>query len=92
MVTMDLNDIGGSTYNHIYILCIIAHEKRSILKKIYSYLERCTVEALNEGRVGTSTDIHYSDVVLYWEVSAKTHLFHIVGHTKKNSMHYYSDS
>ena len=30
-----------------------------------------TVEHLNKGRVGTSTDVHYLEVVLYWWVLAK---------------------
>ena len=31
---------------------------------------RSTVEPPNEAQVGTSTDVHYSEVVLYWGVSA----------------------
>ena len=32
---------------------------------------RFTVEPLNKGQVGTSTDVRYSEVVLYWGVFAK---------------------
>ena len=51
-----------------------------------------TVEPLNKGQVGTLTNVHYLEVVLYWGVLAKNHLFSIVGHTKQNTIHYHSDS
>ena len=41
------------------------------------------------GQVGTSTHVHYSEVVFYWGVSAKNH---ILSHTKQNTIHYHSDS
>ena len=41
-----------------------------------------TVEPLNKGRVGTSTNVHYLEVVLYWGVLVK-HL-----HFKNNTLHY----
>ena len=47
--------------------CIVAHR----------------VEPPNKGQVGTLTNVHYSEVVLYWGVSAKNHLFCILGHTKQ---------
>ena len=34
-----------------------------------------TVEPLNKGQVGTSTNVHYSEVVLYWGVFVKNPLF-----------------
>ena len=51
-----------------------------------------TVEPPNKGQVGTSTNVHYYEVVLFWGVSAKDHLFCILGHTKQNTIHYHSDS
>ena len=48
-----------------------------------------TVEPPNKGQVGTSTHVHYSEVVFYWGVSAKNH---ILSHTKQNTIHYHSDS
>ena len=37
-----------------------------------------TVEPPNKGQVDTSTDVHYSEVVLYWGVFAKNPLFYIL--------------
>ena len=51
-----------------------------------------TVEFPNKGQVGTSTNVHYSEVVLYWGVSAKNHLFCFLGHTKQNAIYYHGDS
>ena len=37
----------------------------------------CTVETPNKGQVGTSTDVRYSEVVLYWGVFDKNPSFYI---------------
>ena len=37
-----------------------------------------TVEPPNKGQVGTSTDVHYSEVVHYWGVFVKNPLFYIL--------------
>ena len=49
-----------------------------------------TVEPSNKGRVGTLTDVHYSEVVLYWGVSAKNHLFYDICHTKQNTILFFN--
>ena len=38
-----------------------------LIKNVHIY----TVEPLNNGQVGTLTLVHYSEVVLYWEVLVK---------------------
>ena len=37
-----------------------------------------TVEPPNKGQVGTSTEVRYSEVVLYWGVFAKNPSFYIL--------------
>ena len=34
-----------------------------------------TLEPLNNGQVGTSTLVHYSEVILYWGVWSKSLIF-----------------
>ena len=36
------------------------------------------METLNKEQIGTSTDVHYSEVVLYWRGFAKNNLFYFL--------------
>ena len=50
---------------------------------VETLLVKSTVEPPNKGRVGTLIHVHYSEVVLYWEVSANNYsLCYILGHPK----------
>ena len=40
----------------------------------YTASVHITVEPLNVGQVGISTDVHYSEVVLYWGVFVKNNI------------------
>ena len=57
-------------------MCIILQYillKANFVKRWAS--KHATDKSLNKGQVGTSTDVHYSEIVLYWEVSTKNRLF-----------------
>ena len=51
--------------------------------KIMFLILMYTVKPTNKGQVGASTNVHYSEVVLYWGASAKYHLFYVVVHTNR---------
>ena len=49
-----------------------------LCSKEFSSQITTTVEPLNKGQVGTSTDVHYSGVVLYWAIFAKNPSFYLL--------------